>query len=98
MGEADFHFNHPIDPVEIITTSGALIASIVSDAFFGAPPLWIFPGLGQVWVLRRVSSKLASDFKDLEAMGPALAAYVPQLQQLATWPMRRTQPEALTLC
>ena len=65
----------------------ALIAAIVSHAFFGAPPLWILPGLAQLWVLRRVSLRLASDFKDVEAMGPALTAYVPQLQQLATWPM-----------
>ncbi len=66
----------------------ALIAAIVSDAFFSAPPLWILPGLGQLWVLRRVTTRLASDFQDVEAMGPALAAYVPQLEQLATWPMR----------
>ena len=64
-----------------------LIVAVVSDAFFGAPPLWILPGLGQLWVLRRVSPRLASDFKDVEAMGPALAAYVPQLEQLAGWPL-----------
>ncbi len=77
----------------------ALIAAIVLDVFLGAPPLWLLPGLGQLWVLRRVASRLAADFTDVEAMGPALAAYVPQLEQLASWPMNapalRTQAERI---
>jgi predicted ATPase len=64
-----------------------LIAAVVGDALFGAPPLWILPGLGQLWVLRSVSPRLRSDFKDVQAMDPALAAYVPQLEQLAGWPL-----------
>ena len=70
-----------------LTLPVALIVAIVLHVFLGAPPLWILPAFGQFWVLRKISSRLATDFKDVEAMGPALAAYVPQLQQLATWPM-----------
>lgn len=70
-----------------LTLPVALIVAIVWHVLLGAPPLWILPGLGQLWLLRKVSARLALDFKDVEAMGPALAAYVPQLQQLATWPM-----------
>ena len=77
----------------------ALIAAIVLDMFLGAPPLWLLPGLGQLWVLRKVTSRLATDFTDIEAMGPALASYVPQLGQLASWPMSapalRTQAERI---
>ena len=77
----------------------ALIAAIVLDAFMGAPPLWLLPGLGQLWVLRKVTSRLGADFANVEAMGPALAAYVPQLEQLVSWPMSasalRTQAERM---
>ncbi len=70
-----------------LTLPVSLIAAIGFDIFRGAPPLWVLPALGQLWVFRKVSARLASDFTNVEAMGPALAAYVPQLQQLAGWPM-----------
>ncbi len=65
-----------------------LIGAIVLDVFQGAPPWWILPGLVQLWVVRKVTSRLAGDFEKVDAMGSALAAYVPQFEQLATWPMR----------
>jgi len=71
-----------------LTLPVALIVAIVADVLLGAPPLWILPGLGQVWVSRKVGSRLTADFTDVEEMGPALMAYVPQLEHLEGWPMR----------
>jgi hypothetical protein len=70
-----------------LTLPVMLVVAIVGDVFLGAPPLWLLPGLGQLWVLRKVASRLTDDFTHVEAMGPALAAYVPQLEQVESWPM-----------
>jgi MutS-like protein len=66
----------------------ALIASGVADFFWGAPPFWILPGLAQLVVLRRVTTRLSADFVAVEALAPALAAYVPQLREVTSWEMK----------
>jgi hypothetical protein len=68
-----------------ITLPLALIAAVVADVAFGAPPYWLLPVFPQVWLLRRVTARLAEDFRGVGALGPALDAYVPQLQHVAGW-------------
>ena len=62
-----------------------LLVAVGGDVFLGAPPFWIFPGLVQLAILRRVMSRLSADFAAVEKMAPALSAYVPQLEAAAGW-------------
>jgi MutS domain V len=64
-----------------------LVLTVGADIFLGGPPLWVFVGLADFWVLRKVTARLGADFAGVSEMSAALAAYVPQMAQIAGWPM-----------
>lgn len=63
-----------------------LVVTILLHVFGVVPGLWVIPAVLQGVLLKKFQAKLSTDLQRVAFMGPALAAYVPQLETVAGWP------------
>lgn len=74
--------HRPTLRVAAIVLPVVLLALLVADFRFGAPPLWIVPALAHAELIRRHWRRLQADFLLAEGGVALLAAYVPQIGML----------------
>jgi hypothetical protein len=64
----------------------ALVATALLHVLGGIPLLWVLPAIPQALIIKKYLRRLSEDFRRVESMGSALAAYVPQLEAVDQWP------------
>ena len=74
-----------------------LVVAILLHVFGVVPGLWVIPAVLQGVVFKKFQAKLTADLQRVAFMGPGLAAFVPQLESLAGWPMEAPALRALSL-
>ena len=63
-----------------------LVVTILLHVWGVVPALWVIPAVLQGVLLKKFHAELSADLQRVAFMGPALAAYVPQLETVAGWP------------